>query len=279
MKLFVGFDAWVLVTPAMAQRWIDAMPPAGVRQRGVSKSRVELYSAARRENRWREAAPEPVILTVSGFPVEGQHRLHMVVRTGMPTRFKVTVIDDQTARDIMPILGTGKQRSHADILRIATGSRQAHREVAIARAILALERGCYVATISPDELAEYIVANRDAIAWALTIKKSKFPACVLGALAFCWAVSPTAVTDFSSKLIDRIGVAPGCPSLALNRRLEGRASAGDKNRYEISMLVVCAVHHFLHNSSIQILKENESARQWFIAQRSRAVDSGRMAAQ
>lgn len=74
-----------VVTPERAKEDIAKM----VNQRNVNNRRVQMYVKMRMENRW-ELSPQGLVYDTDGICRDGQHRLHMVVATNLPTLFWVT---------------------------------------------------------------------------------------------------------------------------------------------------------------------------------------------
>ena len=101
----------LLMTPARAQDLLAKVPE---RQRSVMPTRVERYVTAMRENRWKVNG-EPIILDDLGQLVNGQHRLHAVVKSGVTVPMLLVrgvASDDHT----MDAIDTGYNRTPAQVL-------------------------------------------------------------------------------------------------------------------------------------------------------------------
>jgi len=104
-----GFDCRIsakveLITPEEAERLLSSMG----KNRNLNKQRVQAYCDDRRQGRWM-LTHQGIGIDEYGRLIDGQHRLQMVVLTGMPTWFLVIRgipckailhIDDQLPRSI-----------------------------------------------------------------------------------------------------------------------------------------------------------------------------------
>jgi hypothetical protein len=101
-----------------------------VRNRPIRQHSVNAYADDMRNGRWL-FTPEPIIVDRNGGVLDGQHRLQAVVDTGTERPFLVISNVDPALIDV---LGIGKRRSAADILRI-NGERSTERLAGAARAL------------------------------------------------------------------------------------------------------------------------------------------------
>lgn len=103
-------DSWMDLTPETAAKWLAR----GVKNRPINKANLAAITADMAAGRWGVTA-EPIIHTVSGEMIDGQHRCMGVVASGKTIRFKV-IFDapDGSFR----YMGRGKIRTGADLLAI-----------------------------------------------------------------------------------------------------------------------------------------------------------------
>ena len=95
-------------TPEMAQAILDQDSP----NRPVKRHNVERYAKDMASGWWRQTG-ESIVFDEHGRLVQGQHRLHAVVRSGVAIEFVVVCGVQSTAQDVMD---TGARRSLGDQL-------------------------------------------------------------------------------------------------------------------------------------------------------------------
>lgn len=101
------------VSPKMAKRWLELYPEGrGYRQRPLSSRTVDRYTADMSAGFWHNDGA-PIRFGKSGRLLDGQHRLHAVVRSGLVQEFVVIRDVDDAAFTVMD---TGKARTTADVL-------------------------------------------------------------------------------------------------------------------------------------------------------------------
>lgn len=96
------------ITPEMAQSILDKGDP----NRPVKKHNVERYAKDMRNGWWRQTG-ESIVFDNQGQLVQGQHRLHAVIRADVAIEFVVVCGVESIAQDVMD---TGARRSLGDQL-------------------------------------------------------------------------------------------------------------------------------------------------------------------
>jgi len=84
--------------------------------RTINPSRVERYAREMREGNWMEDTGELIKISVSGTILDGQHRLHAIIKSGIPIYIHVAT---NMKDDIFKVIDTGKARNAGDIFKIA----------------------------------------------------------------------------------------------------------------------------------------------------------------
>src|SRR5690349_6815917 len=123
------------ITPDMAKKWLEN----GMINRKVSDNNVLFLWNQMKEGKWLMTG-DPIKFSKSGKLLDGQHRLHAVVKYGQPVM--LTVAEDLD-EDVFPVLDTGKSRSAADVLKIS-GYQYSNSLAAAARSIILYKNGVYV---------------------------------------------------------------------------------------------------------------------------------------
>lgn len=97
------------ITPQMAKDWLEKSDP---NYRPLDVNRITQYCRSMREGKWSYTG-ESIKLNCDGSVVDGQHRLHAVVQTGIS-------IVSEVIEGIVDIddIDTGKPRKLSDVLRV-----------------------------------------------------------------------------------------------------------------------------------------------------------------
>lgn len=106
------------------------------KNRALKPHRVRPLVAARKSDRWVNTG-HPIVISWDGLLQDGQHRLSMVVETGLPSAMDLRFGVDPAAFAVTDI---GSKRTGADVLGIE-GHGQQHCLAATARVLYAIERG------------------------------------------------------------------------------------------------------------------------------------------
>lgn len=79
------------------------------------KSHIQHLARQMSKGRWK-LSPQPIVVTKSGYLVDGQHRMIAVVESGATIEVLVAIIPDESQQEIFTVLDQGAARSVADIL-------------------------------------------------------------------------------------------------------------------------------------------------------------------
>lgn len=121
----------MVVTPAMAKMWLEKSAP----NRHLSEIVVERYAEDMRQGRWLVNGAT-IVMGQSGEILDGQHRLHAIVKTGMPMN---TIVVSGVADEAYKTMDTGRPRSVGDHLK-AMGLPNPSNVAAMARSWLVFNR-------------------------------------------------------------------------------------------------------------------------------------------
>ena len=104
-----GLSAFILsITPNIATQ----MLAENVSNRKLKSGLVARYSNAIKKGQWKLNG-SAVVFSSDGQLLDGQHRLHSIVQTGVPVSCMVVYgVQPKT----MDTIDTGKSRSHADLM-------------------------------------------------------------------------------------------------------------------------------------------------------------------
>lgn len=83
--------------------------------RRLEEKRIVRYSEDIKNGKWRTETGEAIKLSKDGSILDGQHRLHAIIKANIP--IDILFIEGLDS-NVMPVLDTGKPRSAADVLVI-----------------------------------------------------------------------------------------------------------------------------------------------------------------
>ena len=246
-----------------AREWLSSKAP----NRKVSRVNLENLIRAMEEGRWHTDG-SPIKFDKGGRLIDGQHRLHAILQTGMAQTFLVVWGVEPEA---MTTLDTGKMRNRADVLQIHDPTLVGANTVAgVLTMMLRWHKGhrnnslrnAYVAN---DEVVHFYDQNKDdaidATRHGAKVSRS-MGAGSIAAFGLCyWLFSMIDTEDaefFWDRLIDGQGLESGNPIYALRellRREAATASTRDKMRADVvAALVIKAWNAYRDGEQITLLR-------------------------
>jgi hypothetical protein len=207
------------VTPDMAAQWLaNATVNRSVRQRKVMEFASDMES-----NNWAMTG-ETIKFDRDGRLIDGQHRLHAVIRSGTTVRMGVANNVDFAAQRVMD---SGAARTAADTLRI-DGYDDAVTVASVARLVIGWKRG-YAQTshndgITKSEIYDFVNSNpdiKDAARIAVTATQDRgalpLQPSIVGLAAY--VIAQTNGYDMAEQFFraaaEKVGLEPGDPVLAM----------------------------------------------------------------
>lgn len=100
------------ITPAKAQSLLEK---SDFRNRILNKATVSRYAYAMQNGKWK-ANGEGIIMNCNGAVINGQHRLHAIIKAGKPVGMLVV---KGVSIDAFDTMDTGRKRTNGDVLGIA----------------------------------------------------------------------------------------------------------------------------------------------------------------
>jgi len=222
----------VLLTPEDAAKLLAVSE--GQAQRNIRKSAVERLAHAIESGQWR-LTHQAIALDASGVVLDGQHRLHAIVRAGIPVQVQIA---RDVPRSSFDVIDTGATRSPSDVLRIG-GHTNVNILAASARLLLTYD--AVVGTtdtfnaVRPRFTSADILLEADsdrglilqqavhpAATIAQTLGRSGYTTWLAALIVILrtWpGVSPGIAFEFLNSLRDGTNLPPGSPVLALRRFL------------------------------------------------------------
>lgn len=220
----------VLVTPELAAEWLGH----NTRNRALKNAKIEQYTRDILAGRW-QVTGEAIKFSADGRLLDGQNRLHAVIRAEKPI---MTLVVRGLRDDAQDVMDSGAARSASDALALA-GVQNASRVAGAARIAMSIEIAGRTGTRK--------FTNAEVQAWVINHLEITEAPRLLGADARLIPLPPSvrlyaayrfamidepAAVDFISQLATGVGVTSNdSPILALRRRLSG--SYGVERRISI----------------------------------------------
>lgn len=131
------YETDVVVTPARAKQLVDLNAD---NQRRRKESAITRFARDMRKGWWKSRTGETIKVSASGRLIDGQNRMHAVIRAGVPITFDIAW---NVADDRMLVIDGGTARSTSDDFKI-TGVADRFLGGALVRWVLAWEKGNYL---------------------------------------------------------------------------------------------------------------------------------------
>lgn len=203
----------VLITPERATSYLEK----NTCNRKLDKARVNHYAACMKDGKWFQETGEGVIISTTKKLLNGQHRLHAIIKANVSILMPVM---SDVSDEAFKFIDQGKARTSADVLH-TTGVKNANAIAAIIKGYLMVRNG----RVSGDEalhktkltnndiLIEYqnrapfweLIAGNTA-KWHKQLLKSVKPAFLGSYYALFFEVDSEAADDFFSKLASGVGI-------------------------------------------------------------------------
>jgi hypothetical protein len=217
-----------LVTPEVAQSLLDKLPE---HQRSLSDKLVSDYAADMTEGRWKENA-ETIKIDQEGLLLDGQHRLHAVIKSGKSQWMLIALGVDAKAFGTIDV---GRKRTPGDIFGIA-GWTNSSKAAAITRMLRSCEDSHRTGTVSisklgPDVYLKYANKHKEEVEIGVAIMSaiSKImspPAPIAAALAYLHRFAPEEARTFTIMISEGADLKPNSPALVLRNKLVEHEGAG-----------------------------------------------------
>jgi hypothetical protein len=255
----------VVVTPALAQTWLDTMGP----NRHLNEANVSRLEMDMAKGNWFDNG-DPVRFDRKGRLRDGQHRLQALVRAAATFSFHVIRNLDERA---LQIVDTGKQRSFGDTLAMREGVNAvtpglARKIAATAKMVWHYERGSILSSgqaVSHPEL-ELVLRKHKGLPRAVeeVAEGSVQPHAVL---AFVYAlaaeIAPRKASQWLTQVQEGESLRKGMPAYELRAVLIGQRGAGAKQQLRgpfLAALVVQSFNAFNRGEKLVVLEWRRTKR-------------------
>lgn len=258
------------ITPDMAQTWLDR---GGNNRRPSERGILKLVYAIQM-GEW-DLTGETIKLDKDGRVRDGQHRLHAIIRAGIPVQCIVVRGIPESAFDK---IDTGKARTPANVLEIH-GHAQSVAKASTARGLMYIEQfgryapGTARSTAPPPSNAAvlaYVEAHPEIepaihMADRLRVGAKFVGGTGLWAIAFALfiRVSPDQAEVFCQSLIEGANLESGSPVLKLRNQYIGGGrdwQATGEQRERLLALAIKAWNFWRHDELVSVLTWHNSGR-------------------
>lgn len=253
------------ITPKAALEIIAASELAGFVNRPLAKRTVEAYAQDMKAGKWQFNG-EPIRIDISGNLIDGQHRLHAIVRAGLPQDL---LIIRGIEKDTFSTIDRGRTRSLADILAIDGYTSHVKRLPASAKAIYQyVMQGQYtqrVPKLHVDIIRGVVRLHEKRIIegaklYEKYMKRPLITSSILISLSvFFDIVSRTDAFELFDGLLGGANLSENDPRfIARNKLLEmrGRYARSVPNQAVEAAFVIMAWNKFKRNETVKLLRWN-----------------------
>ena len=250
----------VLVTPELAQQWLDTRLP---NERTLRQGRVEGMARDMKDGNFFFIG-DPIRFD-GGHLVDGQHRLQAVVLSGVPQHFIVLNIPTEAQH----VIDTGAKRTVADMLRkkgIFSSAVKGNLATAIANKAQFWELG-YVGSrgsfrTTADESLGFIERNKglleEAVEVGILVIKYRLPVAA-SSIATMWFLTHPLDADqadlfWRESVIRGVNIDEGDPAYALRDRFQSFVKANRRINPDEALLYAAVAwnHHRLGNQIVKL---------------------------
>jgi hypothetical protein len=260
-----------LITPEIAKAMLELSNLAGMKNRAISKKNILFLAQQMTAGRFAYNG-EPIIIASNGAVLDGQHRLHAVVFSGITITTEVVEGVDPAA---FATIDTGRARTGGDALSIAGVPNQTC-VASIALKWIAYSSGRYhynnsEPKTSNTQLVEFVMENLDDLSWAARFadrvrKSTRLASQSVAGSAVYFAARASdrqRAIAFFEPAMEGLGLSPKTPAAALHTRLIN-ASQGRAKTPGAVLLACCAVAWNAHvkGSRLTLVKFDGSWPRW-----------------
>lgn len=231
------------ITPEIASQLLEM----NFSNRRLKESVINAYSNEMKKGEWKMTG-EGIKVSKTNRLLDGQHRLHAVVKSGVSV--DMLIISDLD-EDIFNVLDTGSVRSAGDVLSIDRVANPA-LVASIARFIINYNNGLFDPSNSgkatrPNnrDIQKFVDANPEVIDIAKDVcKHYKFKllnSSILGGMYFVFSkIHDESAEIFTEKLVNGLDLKKDCPIMVLREKLI--RDQANKTRLTITEKVVLLIH-------------------------------------
>lgn len=247
----------ILITPDKAKELLNL----NVHNRRANERTIKRYAEAMKSGRWKENTFEFIKIHADGTIADGQHRLHAVVKSGVPIVFDVVY---NVPKDVFTVLDTGRNRNGADTFKVA-GIKYDSVLPSIIQTFISIQSGYtdlwHTKMSNIEVLKEYNnspdfwdhVAHK-SIGWYADFAKILVPSFIGGLYAHFCLVSHLDAGKFMHQLCTGADISNKSILIVRNRLIQDKTALRKIMRSHKIAYIIKAWNAFRTNQEIKIIK-------------------------
>jgi hypothetical protein len=247
----------MLITPTMAKKLLEK----NISNRRLKQKTVEKYTKDMQLGIWKEDTGELIKISISGYLLDGQHRLYAIVKSNISQKMHVgTDLPDE----VFKVIDTGSSRNSADIFHI-DGIANSNTIPSI---IYTYKRfiGGYTGGNSERESSAIVLNSyyerpdfyqnvaKKTLSWYKAFSRILTPAIIGGFYCYFQSINEALAEDFFNQLC--YGNGNICKPIALLRKklVEDRLSTKKLSIATKNAFIIKAWNYYRKNEVVKILK-------------------------
>jgi len=262
------------VTPSQAAKYIATVDAS--KQRPIKESKIADYAGAMSRGHWM-LTHQGIAFDDAGSLCDGQHRMHAVIRSGVPIETLVTRNLVQTQGDMFTFdaIDQGVKRRVGDQLHVRHGVENSCLTASATRKIVqfCVPKNPAMTVATTLAVLHYYGAEIKSALSMLRPTKGMLRAPIIGASAFCLRPGGEAVRSFISAVGTGENLSKGNPALAFRQYALNNSSAGGGKGGGLELaFCLCAMHAML-GSSLRQVKYSHRGVDFFADKQPRVVNA------
>lgn len=245
------------ITPDMAK----IMLGSNTKNRALRRHRILQYADQMTRGQW-QLTGEPIKFAHDGTLIDGQHRLHAIVESGMT--IEMLIVHDLDL-STFKVIDSGMSRRPSDALKLM-GVNNSNQKAAMVRAYIAADAGINLDNtqhmtrlITRTDISDFVVANDKLVTEAMTAARHVMNNCRGNSPA--WGSLYMLITkkhgqavaeSFFRSIAEGAGLAEGDPRLAV--RNWAVRNSNNKSRSDHLAAYVRAWNAYVSNEKILLLR-------------------------
>lgn len=142
-------EEYVIVTPEIAQKLLET----NKKNRKLSVKTVNVYAYDMRTGAWNDNNEDPIVINKFNIMENGQHRLYAVIKSGVPTKFKVITGSEPAAETYDR--GRPRRTNDSLIMKGTVDTKSLNEKISIVR--LLARFGYSIGKLSDSQIEKYIL--------------------------------------------------------------------------------------------------------------------------
>jgi hypothetical protein len=248
-----------LITPTRARQILEA----NIKNRDIRQPHVDKYARDMSNGRWKEQTGESIKISNTGIVLDGQHRLHAIIKANKAV---VMLVISGIEDSVFDVIDTGSSRNATDVFKIADVKNSATIPSIIATFNL-LEAGKKVgAQVNQKATNAMLIEQyqRDAEFWQGIARDARVmyhsfarilsPSFLGGFYAHFYKLNSVKAELFMKQLTTGVDIENNVINLLRNKLMQDKMSPRKMPPTLKMALIIKAWNYFIKNESVKLLK-------------------------